>query len=133
MAVQKSNIDRITPRKMPGRDIYDLVTKDVLGSTKIALEVTRVAPGQALRPCHAHKAEETAYVVSGKGLVWVDGSFDDLKAGDAILWPSGSKHCLKNTGEGELVLVCAFSTPSYQSDYAVFGDIEPFSDKDTGI
>jgi mannose-6-phosphate isomerase-like protein (cupin superfamily) len=60
--------------------------------------------------------------------VWVDGSFSALAAGDAVYWPSGSKHCLKNTGEEELVLVCAFSTPYYQGDYEIFEDITPFTE-----
>ena len=126
MSVKKINIEEVKPRTMPGRNIYDLITSRVLGSKHIALEVTKIAPGKVLRPCHSHSSEEVMFVVSGKGMVWVDGSVEDLRDGDAVLWPSGSKHSLKNTGNKELVLVCAFSNPAYQDDYVQFEDIDPF-------
>lgn len=126
MAVIKINIEDVRPRSLPGRNIYDLITSSTLGSRQLAFEVTKVAPGQTVRPCHSHEAEEVAYVVSGRGRVWVDGSYEDMRSGDAVLWPSGSKHCLKNTGNEELILVCAFSNSIYQDDYVVFEDIEPF-------
>ena len=127
MGVKKINFEEVSPRKMPGRNIFDLITKDTLGAKKLALEVTTIEPGQIVRPCHAHKAEEAAYVISGKGRVWVDGSMADLSEGDAVLWPAGAKHCVKNIGEKSLVLLCAFSNPEYQKDYESYENINPFS------
>jgi len=46
-----------------------------------------------------------------------------LSKEDAVLWPSGSKHFVKNTGEDELVLLCVFSNPEYQKDYQKYNDI----------
>jgi quercetin dioxygenase-like cupin family protein len=129
MLIKKINLKDVFPRKMPGRNIFDLVTKDTLESGKLSMEMTVIEPGQEVKPCHSHKAEEVAYVISGKGKVWVDGMMADLSKGDAILWPSGSKHCLKNIGEKKLILLCAFSDPSYQTDYEYYEEITPFSVK----
>ena len=126
MLIKKINLKEISPRKMPGRDIFDLINKDILGANKLSMEITKIEPGQILRPCHSHVAEEVAYVISGKGKVWVDGEMADLSRGDAILWPSGSKHCLKNIGEKQLILLCTFSTPEYQKDYKNYDKITPF-------
>jgi len=127
MAVKKTNLKEVSAREMPGRNIFDLITKGTVGAKTLAMEITKIKPGHTVRPCHAHKAEEAAYVISGKGKVWVDGSIADLIEGDAILWPSGAKHCVKNTGEKELILLCVFSNPEYQKDYENYEDIEPFS------
>jgi len=126
MSIKKINLKDVLPRKMPGRNIFDLITKDTLGASKLSMEMTVVEPGQILKPCHSHIAEEAAYVISGKGKVWVDGEISDLSKGDAILWPSGSKHCLRNVGEKQLILLCAFSIPSYQIDYTNYEKITPF-------
>lgn len=127
MLIKKINLKEISSRKMPGRNIFDLINKDILGASKLSMEITKIEPGQVVRPCHSHKAEEVAYVMSGKGRVWVDGMMADLLEGDAILWPSGSKHCLKNIGEKQLILLCTFSTPEYQKDYKNYEKINPFS------
>ncbi len=127
MAIKKVSLKEVSPRKMPGRCIFDLITKDTIGAKKLTLEITKVDPGQTVRPCHSHKAEEAAYIISGKGKFWVDGSLADLSEGDAILWPAGTKHCLKNTGEKELILLCAFSNPEYQKDYENYENIDPFA------
>ena len=127
MLIKKINLKEISPRKMPGRDIFDLINKDILGASKLSMEITKIEHGQVLKPCHSHKAEEVAYVISGKGRVWVDGMMADLLEGDAILWPSGSKHCVKNIGEKQLILLCTFSTPEYQKDYKNYEKVNPFS------
>ena len=129
MLIRKINLKEVSPRKMPGRKIFDLINKDILESSKLSMEITKIEPGQIVSPCHSHKAEEVAYVISGEGRVWVDGAMADLSEGDAILWPSGSKHCLKNIGKKQLILLCTFSTPDYQKDYKNYEKINPFSVK----
>ena len=129
MLIKKINLKDVFPRKMPGRNIFDLITKDTLGASKLSMEMTVIEPGQILKPCHSHIAEEVAYVISGKGEVWVDGVMANLSKGDAILWPSGSKHCLKNSGKKQLILLCAFSNPGYQKDYKNYEEIAPFLKK----
>ena len=126
MLIKKINLKDVFPRKMSGRDIFDLINKDILGASKLSMEITKIEPGQVLKPCHSHKAEEVAYVISGEGRVWVDGMMADLLEEDAILWPSGSKHCLKNSGKKQLILLCTFSTPEYQKDYKNYEEITPF-------
>lgn len=124
MSIKKINIKDVLPRKMPGRDIYDLITKDTVNSRQLSMEITRVKTGETVRPCHSHISEEIAFIMSGQGKVWVDENLSTLSKGDAILWPSKSKHFVKNTGKDDLVLLCVFSNPEYQKDYKVFNDID---------
>ncbi|MBA7581148.1 hypothetical protein ES708_23050 [subsurface metagenome] len=85
MLIRKINTEAVSPRKMLGRNVLDLINKNILGASKMSMEVTKIEPGQVARPCHSHRAEEVAYVISGEGNVWVDGGMGDLSEEDAIL------------------------------------------------
>lgn len=124
MSIKKTNIKDVSPRKMSGRDIYDLITKDTANSQHLSLAITRVKTGETVRPCHSHISEEIAFVMSGQGKVWVDGDSSILIKGDAIFWPSKAKHFVKNIGKDDLVLLCVFSNSEYQKDYKVFNEID---------
>ena len=43
-------------------------------------------------------------------------------AGDAILIPIRRVHCLHNTGDVDLVVLCPVSPPWYEDDYRVGGE-----------
>jgi mannose-6-phosphate isomerase-like protein (cupin superfamily) len=64
------------------------------------------------QPLHSHAESEQVYViVSGRGMMLVDGESREVGPGDTILIPPGSQHAIRNhTGE-ELVFVSAASPP----------------------
>ncbi len=72
-----------------------------------------LAPGGVgLRP-HRHAQAEVYYIVSGSGVVTLDGVDAEARAGMAIFIPGDAEHALRNTGEGVLQVFYVFPTDSF--------------------
>ena len=61
-------------------------------------------PGAAIG-YHLQKEDEVYYMLSGTGVMQMNGKEFPVKAGDAILTRPGSSHGLKQTGKDDLVLI----------------------------
>src|SRR5262245_66175264 len=60
-------------------------------------------PAGASTQEHFHpRAEEIYYITHGTGRIRIDGETREVKAGDAIAIPPGTRHKLWNTGAGTL-------------------------------
>lgn len=58
-------------------------------------------------PFHAHDWEHEVYVLSGTGVVKLEGEEVPIKAGDAVLVPAGEMHGFNNTGiDAPLEFLC---------------------------
>lgn len=64
-------------------------------------------PGAAIG-YHLQKEDEVYYVLSGTGLMQMNGQEFPVKAGDAILTRPGSSHGLKQTGKDDLALIIVY-------------------------
>ena len=64
-------------------------------------------PGSAIG-YHLQKEDEVYYVLSGTGVMQMNGNEFPVKAGDAILTRPGSSHGLKQTGKDDLALIIAY-------------------------
>ncbi|MDQ3013265.1 MAG: cupin domain-containing protein [Acidobacteriota bacterium] len=64
-------------------------------------------PGAAIG-YHLQKEDEVYYVLSGTGVMQMNGNEFPVKAGDAILTRPGSSHGLKQTGKEDLTLIIAY-------------------------
>ncbi len=64
-------------------------------------------PGAAIG-YHLQKEDEVYYVLSGTGVMQMNGNEFPVKAGDAILTRPGSSHGLKQTGKDDLALIIAY-------------------------
>jgi uncharacterized cupin superfamily protein len=96
---------------LPGRTALEIVSGDsgVFGITLRKVEIPVPAPGDSPRSRHVHNDfEECIYVLAGEGMTEADSGSYALKAGDAIVIPSGEKHATRNTGTEPLVLLCFF-------------------------
>jgi uncharacterized cupin superfamily protein len=62
--------------------------------------IASVRPGEATSP-HSHDEEETFLIMSGKGVITVDGEREAVEAGDVIYLPRGSTHTLVNASTEE--------------------------------
>jgi mannose-6-phosphate isomerase-like protein (cupin superfamily) len=68
---------------------------------------------------HYHRAAEEIYLITaGQGRMRLDGEIRDVKPGDAIAIPPGSRHKLWNTGNEVLCLLCCCA-PAYEHDDTV--------------
>ncbi|MCF7669770.1 MAG: cupin domain-containing protein [Verrucomicrobia bacterium] len=71
---------------------------------------------------HYHiETEEIYYVTHGMGLMKVGDETMDVRAGDAIAIPPGSKHKIRNTGKGTLHILCCCA-PCYEDDDTILSD-----------
>lgn len=65
---------------------------------------------------HKHiQSEELYHIMSGYGLMTLAERQFDVSPGDTICIPPGTAHCIKNTGQGDLKMVCCCS-PAYSHE-----------------
>jgi mannose-6-phosphate isomerase-like protein (cupin superfamily) len=57
---------------------------------------------------HEQHEDEVYYVLSGKGMMTVDGTAVDMTPGTAVLTRPGSTHSLKQIGPDDLVVLIAY-------------------------
>ena len=57
---------------------------------------------------HEQKEDEVYYVLSGKGVMTVDGTAVDMTPGTAVLTRPGSTHSLKQVGSDDLVVLISY-------------------------
>ena len=75
--------------------------------------VAELAPdGTVGNATHRHAAAEFYYVLSGEGLVEVDGVTSPVRPGSAVLIPGNSWHSLANTGTTTLRVLYGFPVDS---------------------
>ncbi|MGH9372615.1 MAG: cupin domain-containing protein, partial [Vicinamibacterales bacterium] len=60
---------------------------------------------------HRQKEDEIYYVLSGRGLMTIDGKTFEVGPGTAILTRPGSSHGLKQTGTEDLVILINYLQP----------------------
>jgi mannose-6-phosphate isomerase-like protein (cupin superfamily) len=79
---------------------------------KLALVFRKRAlkPGSAIG-YHEQKEDEIYYVLSGRGLMTVDGHAFEVGPGTAVLTRPGSSHGLKQTGGEDLVVLLNYEQP----------------------
>ncbi len=83
------------------------------GSVRTGLRRVQISPGMRSTPPHEHGSEEEIFfVMSGSGLLWLDGATCEVGAGDCIAHPAWEgAHTLRAGPEGMDVL--AFGTREY--------------------
>jgi mannose-6-phosphate isomerase-like protein (cupin superfamily) len=95
-----------------GSEIRELMHPRRHGNIAQSLAEARVHPGRKTL-LHCHRVSEELYHVSaGQGLLTLGDSQIRITAGDTVAIPPGTPHCVENTGEGVLVILCCCS-PAY--------------------
>ena len=109
----KTSYRDITPYvTKDGSEIRELMHPAVHGNAKQSLAEATVLPG-CRTLLHRHRAtEEIYYVVQGEGEMVLGDDRFRVSAGDTICIAPGTAHCIENTGEGALRILCACS-PAY--------------------
>ncbi|HEX3109994.1 MAG TPA: cupin domain-containing protein [Thermoanaerobaculia bacterium] len=111
-------VSSLTPATPSGRRIERLrladqprqKTADRWYAELVQAEVTQfvgsIPPGRA--PDHFHLYEEVICILAGEGIMHAGESSTPVAAGSCILLPIRQRHCLENTGSGELRLLGVF-------------------------
>jgi mannose-6-phosphate isomerase-like protein (cupin superfamily) len=71
---------------------------------KMVFRKRALKPGSGIG-YHEQKEDEIYYVISGRGVMTVDGKSFDVTSGDAVLTRPGSSHGLKQAGNEDLVIL----------------------------
>ena len=65
---------------------------------------------------HRHKnTEELYHITTGEGLMTLAKEQFEVVEGDTVCIPPGTPHCILNTGEGDLKILCC-CTPAYRHE-----------------
>ncbi|NOZ59181.1 MAG: cupin domain-containing protein [Euryarchaeota archaeon] len=104
-----------------GSLVRELVHPKNSSAERLSLAEARVKPGDRTREHLHRKSEEVYYILSGEGEVYLNGKGARVEAGDAVLIPPGTRHYVVNTGEEELVILCACSPPYSHEDTLITG------------
>ena len=75
-------------------------------SSQVTQFVGSIPPGRA--PDHFHLYEEVLCILDGEGVMWAGTSSTPIAAGSCVYLPRGRRHCVENTGSGELRLLGVF-------------------------
>lgn len=95
--------------------IRELMHPDVHGNQQQSLAQASVAVGGKTL-LHRHLiTEELYFIQSGYGRMTLDDQTFEVEPGDTICIPAGAAHCIENSGNSELLLLCCCS-PAYSHD-----------------
>jgi len=99
-----------------GSSIRELMHPDIQGNQAQSLAEAVVAPGQETIT-HKHiRSEEIYHITGGSGRIVVGREYQEVQAGDTVAIPAGTYHSVKNTGDIDLVIICACTPPYAHGD-----------------
>jgi quercetin dioxygenase-like cupin family protein len=125
MSVPTLHEDDVEALGLPGRQLSWLVAAGALEARQCSACVIRVAPGDKVRPAHAHPlGEEVIYIIRGSGRVLVAGEVSPVRAGSTVLFPRGAVHMLHNTGTEEMKVVCFFAPATGLENYEMHEGVD---------
>ncbi len=120
--IHENNVEE---KKIPGRFIRWIADDKTLQPQYFSSCVIRVLPGETVKPAHSHpEGEELIYIMSGTGQAWVDGEIQPMSTGTAVLFEQGQVHMIRNTGDGEMKVVCFFAPPTGLDNYKLYEGVE---------
>lgn len=88
-----------------------------------SLAEARLPAGASTQEHYHPKAEEIYFITEGVGRIRLESEEREVKPGDAIAIPPGTRHKLWNTGSGVLRLLCCCA-PAYEHDDTVITEPE---------
>jgi mannose-6-phosphate isomerase-like protein (cupin superfamily) len=101
-----------------GSSIRELAGVPTGNAANQSLAEATVEPGAATTE-HFHRTSEEIYLFTrGMGRMQLGSDEGDVRAGDAVVIPPGTRHKLLNTGAEPLVLLCCCA-PAYSHEDTV--------------
>jgi len=98
-----------------GSEIRELLHPAQHGARNQSLAEARVPTG-CTTLLHRHEVTEEIYhVTGGTGVMTLGAEKFPISPGDSILIPPATPHCVTNTGEETLIILCCCS-PAYSHD-----------------
>ena len=105
-------------RTKDGSQIRELMHPEHHGNRAQSLAEAIVAPGQETL-LHKHlRTEELYHITAGRGLMTLGDEHFEVGVGDTVLINPGTEHCIRNTGDAPLHILCSCS-PAYSHEDTV--------------
>jgi mannose-6-phosphate isomerase-like protein (cupin superfamily) len=101
-----------------GSEIRELMHPSQQGNRNQSLAEAVVAPGQQTRLHYHRQSEELYHITHGRGRLTLGEETIEVRPGDTICIPPGTPHCILNTGEEALHILC-MCAPAYSHDDTV--------------
>ena len=99
------------PGHSPGAISKMLVRPETTGSRQIDFRISTYQPMSHVEP-HTHRVQEQVYhVVSGEGLMELNGERSVMRPGDFVFVPPGVEHAIYNTGTEDLTFFVVTCPP----------------------
>jgi len=101
-----------------GSEIRELMHPQVhadLGVAAQSLAEARVTVGSKTQLHRHRKSEELYHITAGQGIMTLAKQTFPVQLGDTICIKPNTPHCIENTGNEELVILCCCS-PAYADD-----------------
>lgn len=97
---------------------------DALNLTSCEVSLNVVPAGFKVPFNHSHKQNEEIYIIlSGTGIITVDGEPIPVVAGSAVRVATGAARTIENTGAGEMQFICIQARENSLAQFG-FGDAE---------
>ncbi|HEX7097626.1 MAG TPA: cupin domain-containing protein [Acidimicrobiia bacterium] len=106
----------ITYRQLPGRRSADPFTAAAAAGGESVVRQVTIEPGVRRTPHRHPHSEEVTYVVSGRGKLWLDGTYHTVEAGTWVRVPAGVPHATLADPGDQLLLVCFFPYPTFEDN-----------------
>ena len=90
-------------------------------AARYSLAHATVEPGEASLP-HTLKGSEVYYILSGHGLMSIDGEEAEVSPGDTVYVPPGAVQHIKNTADTPLSFLCIVDPAWRPEDERVIGE-----------
>ncbi len=98
-----------------GSEIRELMHPSVHGNRNQSFAEATVQPGMKTA-LHRHSiTEEIYHITHGAGMMTLGGERFAVAVGDTLCIPPGTPHCIENTGDAPLKILCLCS-PAYAHD-----------------
>lgn len=112
----KTSYGEVRPfRTKDGSEIRELLHPSAHGDIRQSFAEAVVAPG-AGTALHRHRTSEEIYhITNGTGVMTLANESFTVGVGDSILIPPGTSHCIRNTGNDSLHILCACA-PAYSDN-----------------
>lgn len=115
----KTSRDKIGPYiTKDGSEIRELLHQMHHGARNQSLAEALVPAGCTTLLHHHQVTEEIYHVTRGTGIMTLGTKQFPINSGDSVLIPPGTPHCVANTGEAALVILCCCA-PAYSHDDTV--------------
>ncbi len=115
--IQKTAITSVSTYTTKDKSrIRELMHPSRHGCVNQSLAEATVFPGDKTRLHQHSKSEEFYHLVQGAGLMTLAGNRFKVKVGDTVLIPPGTAHCIENTSEEPLKILCCCSPPYSHDD-----------------